>query len=85
MKNIFIILLINCLLVFASCGKQKPIDKVVNDALSFSLRQYKLMADVMKDKHDLFPRTLDTQVNLVTANSDWWTSGFFPGSLMVSV
>lgn len=81
MKNIFIILLINCLLVFASCGKQKPIDKVVNDALSFSLRQYKLMADVMKDKHDLLPRTLDTLVNLVTAKSDWWTSGFFPGSL----
>jgi len=39
------------------------------------------MADVMKDKHDLFPRTLDTTGKLVTARSDWWTSGFFPGSL----
>jgi hypothetical protein len=68
-------------MIFASCEKQKPMDKVVNDALSFSLRQYRLMADVMKDKQDLLPRTLDTLGNLVTAKSGWWTSGFFPGSL----
>ena len=81
MENFFTILLISCLLLFTSCEKQKPMDKVVNDALSFSLKQYMLMADVMKDKHDLFPRTLDTTGKLVTARSDWWTSGFFPGSL----
>jgi len=68
-------------MVFASCEKQKPMDNVINDALSFSLKQYKLMAEVMKDKQDLFPRTLDTLGNLVTAKSSWWTSGFFPGSL----
>lgn len=39
------------------------------------------MADVMKEKPDLLPRTLDTAGALVTARSDWWTSGFFPGSL----
>ena len=66
-------------MVFVSCEKQKPMDKVVNDALSFSLKQYKHMADVMKDKEDLLPRTLDTVGNLVTAKSSWWTSGFFPG------
>jgi len=68
-------------MVFVSCEKQKPMDKVVNDALSFSLKQYKYMADVMKDKEDLLPRTLDTVGNLVTAKSSWWTSGFFPGCL----
>ena len=68
-------------MVFVSCEKQKPMDKVVNDALSFSLKQYKHMADVMKDKEDLLPRTLDTVGNLVTAKSSWWTSGFFPGCL----
>ena len=81
MKNLFTVLLISCLMVFASCEKQKPMDNVINDALSFSLKQYKLMAEVMKDKQDLFPRTLDTLGNLVTAKSSWWTSGFFPGSL----
>ena len=81
MKNLLTILLISFLMVFVSCEKQKPMDKVVNDALSFSLKQYKLMADVMKDKEDLLPRTLDTVGNLVTAKSSWWTSGFFPGCL----
>lgn len=81
MKNFLITQLFGCLIVFASCSKPKPIEKVIDDALSFSVKQYTLMADVMKDKSDLLPRTLDTTGNLVTAKSDWWTSGFFPGSL----
>jgi unsaturated chondroitin disaccharide hydrolase len=80
MKNCFTISLI-CLLAFAACSKPKPIDKVIDDALSISMKQYTLMADVMKDKPDLLPRTLDTTGKLVTAKSNWWTSGFFPGSL----
>jgi hypothetical protein len=39
------------------------------------------MADVMKDKPDLLPRTIDTTSALIASPSDWWTSGFFPGSL----
>ena len=81
MKNILNILSLVCLIGFSSCNKQKPMEKVVDDALSFSVKQYTLMADVMKDKPDLLPRTLDTAGNLVTAKSNWWTSGFFPGSL----
>jgi unsaturated chondroitin disaccharide hydrolase len=81
MKNSLIILLITSLIVIASCNKPKPMEKVINDALSFSVKQYTLMADVMKDKSDLLPRTLDTAGNLVTARANWWTSGFFPGSL----
>ena len=81
MKNLFICLLISCLIIFTSCDKQKPMAKVIDNALSFSVKQYKLMADVMKDKPGLLPRTLDTAGRLVTAKSNWWTSGFFPGSL----
>jgi unsaturated chondroitin disaccharide hydrolase len=81
MKNFLITLMLFTLLVFASCSKQKPADKFIDDALSFSVKQYTLMADVMKDKADLLPRTIDTAGNLVTAKSNWWTSGFFPGTL----
>jgi unsaturated chondroitin disaccharide hydrolase len=81
MKNFLITLMLFTLIVFASCGKQKPADKFIDDALSFSVKQYTLMADVMKDKADLLPRTIDTAGNLVTAKSNWWTSGFFPGTL----
>jgi unsaturated chondroitin disaccharide hydrolase len=56
-------------------------NEVIGNALTFSVKQYSLMADVMKDKPDLLPRTLDTAGNLVTSKSSWWTSGFVPGSL----
>jgi unsaturated chondroitin disaccharide hydrolase len=39
------------------------------------------MTDVMKEKPDLLPRTVDTSGVLIASNSGWWTSGFFPGSL----
>jgi unsaturated chondroitin disaccharide hydrolase len=81
MKTILITILTVCLFCFISCSKPKPIEKVIDDALNFSVKQYTLMADVMKDKADLLPRTLDTTGKLVTAKSSWWTSGFFPGSL----
>jgi unsaturated chondroitin disaccharide hydrolase len=69
------------LIVFSSCNKQKPMEKIIDESLSFSLKQYALMYDVMKEKPDLLPRTIDTTGALITAKSDWWTSGFFPGSL----
>jgi unsaturated chondroitin disaccharide hydrolase len=81
MKNSLITLFLFYLIIAASCNKQKPIDKVIDGALSFSVKQYNLMADKMKDMENLLPRTLDTAGVLVTAKSNWWTSGFFPGSL----
>ena len=76
------IILISVIIIsFSSCNKPKTIDKVIDESLAFSLKQYSLMYDVMKGKPDLLPRTIDTTGALVTAKSNWWTSGFFPGSL----
>jgi unsaturated chondroitin disaccharide hydrolase len=81
MKNYFVYFLLICTIVLASCSKPKTMEKVIDDALSFSVKQYSLMADVMKDKPDLLPRTIDTTGKLITSNSAWWTSGFVPGSM----
>lgn len=81
MKKSLIISLTVCAIILASCNKPKPMATVIDDALNFSVKQYTLMADVMKDRPDILPRTLDTTGKLVTAKSSWWTSGFFPGSL----
>jgi unsaturated chondroitin disaccharide hydrolase len=81
MKKSVVIPVIFCMIAFSSCRKQEPIDKVIDESLAFSVKQYTLMADVMKDMPDLLPRTIDTAGALVTAGSGWWTSGFFPGSL----
>jgi unsaturated chondroitin disaccharide hydrolase len=81
MKKSVVIPVIFCMIAFSSCRKQEPIDKIIDESLAFSVKQYTLMADVMKDMPDLLPRTIDTAGALVTAGSGWWTSGFFPGSL----
>lgn len=81
MKNRLFSLLLFFLFIFYSCERQKPIEKVIDESLSFSTKQYELMLEVMKEKSDLLPRTIDTTGALVTSRSNWWTSGFFPGSL----
>jgi unsaturated chondroitin disaccharide hydrolase len=69
------------LMIISSCSGEKKIDKVIDESLSFSVEQYKLMTDVMKEKEGLLPRTLNDKGELVTAKPSWWTSGFYPGCL----
>jgi hypothetical protein len=80
MKNFIMILTVQILFITA-CSKEKPFLKLIDESLRFSVNQYSRMYDIMKDKYDLLPRTIDASGNLITANSGWWTSGFFPGSL----
>ena len=44
-------------------------------------RQCILMAEVLLDSANLLPRTSDRDEKLITCTPDWWTSGFFPGTL----
>ena len=64
-----------------SCNKEKPIVEVIDESLAFSMKQYDLMYNVIKEKPDLLPRCIDTTGALITSGSSWWCSGFFPGSL----
>lgn len=81
MKKGIISIFLALTIIISSCTAKKSMDKVADESLRFSVEQYKLMTEVMKDKPDLLPRTTDAQGNLVTSNAHWWTSGFFPGSL----
>ncbi|MBP1674180.1 MAG: glucuronyl hydrolase [Bacteroidetes bacterium] len=81
MKNKLAIIASAVSVILSSCNKEKPLNKIIDESLAFSAKQYTLMAEVMKDKPDLLPRTIDASGALVTSSSGWWTSGFFPGSL----
>jgi len=81
MKNRFAIVLISILFMISSCSREKSITKIIDDSIAFSVKQYSLMTNVMKEKEGQWPRTLDAEGNLITANSRWWTSGFYPGCL----
>lgn len=55
--------------------------KVINTGLERSKQQAVLMAESLKDKDGRLPRTIDKKGNLLTSDSRWWCSGFFPGVL----
>jgi len=78
----------NCLLVafatfvMASCQpKQESIADLIKDRLDRSVEKSLLMAESLKDKPGLLPRSFNAKGELVTSNSAWWCSGFFPGVL----
>jgi len=73
------------LLIFQlSCGKAKQdqdLTQVIDEGLSFSLDQYKLMAESLPDSTCLPRTTNPDDGSLVTSGTSYWCSGFFPGSL----
>ena len=57
-----------------------PMDQLINRNLMFCAGQMMLMANNLPDGR--LPRSADPRTGeLVTSGSDWWCSGFFPGSL----
>lgn len=74
------------LFLFEGCIEKKvpgeePIDKVIDEALAFSLGQSLAMARSLETEPDRLPKTLTPDGRLETCRSDWWVSGFFPGVL----
>lgn len=59
---------------------QTNMRKLIEDNLQFAVSQYNLLAS--KTPASVMPRTFNASKNeLVTSATDWWTSGFFPGTL----
>ena len=65
----------------ASKQKEKPLDELIVGALDVATRQSLLMAESLKDQPTRLPKTINKAGKLVTCNSSWWVSGFFPGVL----
>ncbi|RKD90678.1 glycoside hydrolase family 88 protein [Mangrovibacterium diazotrophicum] len=61
--------------------KEKPLGQLVDESLEFATQHSLLMAESLKDQPDRLPQTIDKEGKLVTCNSAWWVSGFFPGVL----
>jgi hypothetical protein len=67
--------------LFFSCKpKEKSLEDVIDEQLNFASAQYLQLFNQTRDSASL-PRTLDKAGKLVMAPSEWWTSGFVPGTL----
>ena len=69
-------------LALASLGQtsKKAMKQLIDDNFSFAANQYKVL---MKNvPPTLMPRTYNpAKQELVTSNTKWWCSGFYPGTL----
>ncbi len=54
-------------------------ENLIQKNLSTAIIQYKAMDIVLPN--NLFPRSVNNDGSLMTNESHWWTSGFYPGSL----
>lgn len=84
MKNRKKILIIGLVLlggwISPAVAGTKGMKKVVEDALTFSVRQSMSMFAGIKDRKEVLPRTAKDG-NMITCDPAWWTSGFYPGTL----
>jgi unsaturated chondroitin disaccharide hydrolase len=75
------------LILIAGCGDQPageklpPIQDIVELGLERARQQSVLMAMSLEDIEGVLPRSTDKDGKLVTSDSRWWCSGFFPGLL----
>lgn len=71
-----------CLLMVAVAGcTQTPTQTIdYSNEMAFARKQYQEMSSVLPS-YDVYPRTTADDGNLWLCESDWWTSGFYPGSL----
>lgn len=70
---------------FLSCHqspRKEPMDQVIERSIKVAHLQAQAMAESLLERDHLLPRTINKETgDLVTSDSRWWTSGFFPGTL----
>lgn len=74
--------LIFCLFVFFKINsiQAQIMSELIDENFKFAAKQYKVLAS--NTNPDKMPRTFNAENNkLVESETDWWTSGFYPGTL----
>lgn len=80
MRKIFLFVLMVSLLACKNVPRERPMDEVVNEALTSSVEKYLRMAEKYAGRDSILPRSF-IDGKMTTSDSRWWCSGFFPGSL----
>lgn len=81
MKNLTLTLIFLMALMSCQPSKKEITLKSIESTLELAKQKSLLMAESLENEPDKLPRTTDENGKLVTCNSAWWVSGFFPGQL----
>ncbi|MDR1707181.1 MAG: DUF2264 domain-containing protein [Prevotella sp.] len=81
MKRTLSLFIFLCVILYIKAGEPNPsMRKLIDEAMQFSVNQSMYMYDQLKNQEGKLPKTSENG-QLVTCNSGWWTSGFYPGTL----
>lgn len=72
--------MVACLFTTAHGQEENLMKDLIEENFRLAAEQYKMLGRITPA--DVMPRTFSAAENkLVTSNTSWWTSGFYPGSL----
>lgn len=81
MKRLTIYLLAFSAFLSCSVSKDSEMDKLIDASMQVAYKQALLMGEHLRDSTTRLPRTIDGNGNILTTDSRWWCSGFYPGVL----
>lgn len=83
MKRRFIYFSVIVILLSTSCVSvtRKHLVRLLPQSVEVAVQQAYVMAESLSDDTMLLPKSIDANGKLLTSDSRWWCSGFFPGSL----
>ncbi|MEE4286688.1 MAG: hypothetical protein V2I31_11075, partial [Mariniphaga sp.] len=68
------------LMVVVSCKRIDPMQEVISKSFEVIESQAVEMAEYLDDKEGRLPRSyVKEKDEIITSDSKWWCSGFFPG------
>ncbi len=75
-------LLLITVLIGNSCRRTDPMQDLIRQSFDVISHQAVAMAEYLSDREDRLPRNYNAEKDeIVTSDSKWWCSGFFPGVL----
>lgn len=80
-KILFVVFYLLSVSLSYSSQREQKLSASIDHAIKIASEQSLSMCNVLKDKPYLLPRTTDKDGKLMTSDSRWWCSGFFPGVL----
>ena len=83
MKKYFIPLFLIAFFWLTSCVSvpRKQLSRMIPQSIHTAVKQAYAMAESLRTDTTRLPRSINNRGNLMTSDSRWWCSGFFPGSL----
>lgn len=80
-KTLFLVELVMVLLLPSCSNNNDVMSTIIEKGLKRSIEQSEFMAASLMEQPERLPKTTEKDGTLVTSDTHWWCSGFFPGTL----